>query len=393
MVLSRQQTVRTHMPALDGVRGLAILVVLVHNVGYFDEPADSLLIKLIRVAFGGGWMGVQLFFVLSGFLITGILLDSKRTADYFRSFYIRRTLRIFPIYYLTLIGAFFVLPRMVDTGDWELHANDVQVWYWVYLSNWTDPFLGPLPGLSHFWSLAVEEQFYLLWPFAVLVLSSRALMRFCGLLVVSALLTRMFMYWLGAPVDAIYVLTITRWDALAIGAVIAIAMRQPECYSRLLGWIRRAALPAFVLLLCIGVFEQSLTWRSAPMLTFGFSVLAVLCAWCVLAAIDPDSPSRFIQRVASTKLLRFFGKYSYGMYVFHYPIHKAGEFLLTGWVVSGSGAERPVRLLIYVIGILAVSTGIAVMSYYLVERRFLALKDRWARRVPALEAEPGLRRD
>jgi peptidoglycan/LPS O-acetylase OafA/YrhL len=117
MSTAKEPVVGGYLPALDGVRGLAILVVLTHNVGYFDEPADSIAIKLLRAALGGGWAGVQLFFVLSGFLITGILLDGKRDAHYFQSFYLRHMLRIFPIYYLTLIGAFVVFPHVIDLGQ------------------------------------------------------------------------------------------------------------------------------------------------------------------------------------------------------------------------------------------------------------------------------------
>ena len=155
------ERVRGQLPELDGIRGLAILVVLLHNVGYFDEPADSLALKLLRVAFGAGWTGVQLFFVLSGFLITGILLDTKRDAHYFRSFYLRRILRIFTLYYLTLAVAFVLLPHLVDLDEWPARARHSQSWYWTYLINWTGPFLGAVPGFPHFRSLAIDEQFYL----------------------------------------------------------------------------------------------------------------------------------------------------------------------------------------------------------------------------------------
>jgi peptidoglycan/LPS O-acetylase OafA/YrhL len=380
MTPPRADAVRGHLPGLDGIRGLAILVVLVHNVGYFDEPADSLAIEILRVAFGAGWAGVQLFFVLSGLLITGILLDTKRDVHYFRSFYLRRILRIFPLYYLTLVGAFVVLPHLVDLGDWGAHARRIQIWYWTYLMNWTDPFLGTLSGLSHCWSLAVEEQFYLIWPFVVLTLSTDRLMRVCGVLVASALITRLVMVWWPAPVEAIYMFTITRWDALACGAAIAVAMRQPARYAHLLLLLRRTALPLATVLLLVVAVDHGLPWSSPLMQTVGYSIVAVLCSWLIVVAIDPALPFGWIRRTIAAPALRFFGKYSYGMYVLHWPIHRLGQVWLTGWVVAGPASARPVRLLVYVAANLIVSTAAAVAVFHLVERPFLAMKDRWARR-------------
>jgi peptidoglycan/LPS O-acetylase OafA/YrhL len=380
MTMSQAPAVSGHLPGLDGLRGLAILVVLIHNVGWFDEPADSLAIKLLRVAFGGGWVGVQLFFVLSGFLITGILLDTKRDAHYFRSFYLRRILRIFPLYYLTLFGAFVVLPLLMDLGEWGALARHIQIWYWTYLMNWIDAFLGTLPGLSHFWSLAVEEQFYLIWPFVVLALSTDRLMRLCGVLVASALITRLVMVGWSAPVEAIYKFTITRWDALACGAAIAVAMRQPARYAHLLLSLRRSALPLAAALLLIGALDRGFPWRSPLMQTVGYSILAVLCGWLILASIDPALPFGWIRRAMAAPVMRFFGKYSYGMYVLHWPIHRLGQVWLTGWVVADPAWARPVRLLLYVAANLIVCTAAAVVVFHLVERPFLAMKDRWARR-------------
>src|SRR6185503_15568764 len=134
---------------------------------------------------GYGVWGVDLFFVLSGFLITGILLETKGRPGYFRNFYIRRTLRIVPLYYAVLALLFFVLPigmfAQYDASLLQMHS--VQGWLWSYLSNYR---LGPetsfsIPYVSHFWSLAVEEHFYLLWPTVILLLSRRAALWGCVL--------------------------------------------------------------------------------------------------------------------------------------------------------------------------------------------------------------------
>ena len=370
--------IRGHIPGLDGVRGLAILVVLIHNVGYLDQPADSLAIKIFNVAIGSGWIGVQLFFVLSGYLITGILLDTKHDTHYFRSFYVRRALRIFPLYYFTLVVAFLVLPRFMDLGDWTGLALPVQIWHWSYLSNW----FGSAPGLSHFWSLAVEEQFYLIWPFVIFSLSTDHIIRICGCLVVSALLFRIVMVSCHAPVGWSYTFTISRWDTLACGAAIAVAMRDPSWYARVSRWLRLGAIPICGVLLLIVVTDHGLLWWTPLSQTAGYSALSLLFGFLILAVVDPSISTVWLRRVVESRWLRFFGKYSYGIYVMHLPIHIFCALWLTPWVLGGAHTMRPFRLAVYIAGNLALSTGAAVAVWRLVERRFLALKDVWGRRDP-----------
>ena len=106
----------------------------------------------------------------------------------------------------------------------------------------------------------------------------------------------------------------------------------------------------------------------------------MLCGWLILAAIDPTVPFVWLRRAISASVLRFFGKYSYGMYVLHLPIHYLARIWLTGWVVAGVAWERPLRLLLYVAANLVVTTAAAVVVFHLVEKQVLAMKDRWARR-------------
>src|SRR5438045_445958 len=120
-----------HMPTLDGVRGLAILIVVMHNLSLLTEP-HGLAAQLLASWLDRGWVGVQLFFVLSGFLITGILLDTRKADNYYRAFLGRRLLRIFPLYYAVLFGAFVVTPLVAHPIDGHEH----QIWLWTYLGNW-----------------------------------------------------------------------------------------------------------------------------------------------------------------------------------------------------------------------------------------------------------------
>ena len=173
---------KPHQPALDGIRGIAIIgVLLTHGMTVAPGLQDSFGGRLLAYLLTPGWVGVDLFFVLSGFLITGILLSTKQSRNYFTSFYARRCLRISPIYYLTLTGVL-----LVGTQSYWYSSMLPSLWgrkvsYFFYLQNiW--PFMnhGTLGGLlGHFWSLAVEEQFYLVWPILVLLVPERLLIWMC----------------------------------------------------------------------------------------------------------------------------------------------------------------------------------------------------------------------
>src|SRR5262249_33425960 len=203
-----------HVRAFDGLRGIAILLVLLRHVG--EDLPGRRLGGLVDAALNAGWLGVDVFFVLSGFLITGILLDARGdeaqpTPGYFRRFYARRALRIFPIYYL-----FLVITR--PSGMW---------WYVSYASNvliarhgWPDGLL----ETGHPWSLAVEEQFYLVWPAIIAWTPRRWLAGLCVAVIGAAIAMRVLLIHQGAALAA-YVLTPARADTLAIGATLAIALR------------------------------------------------------------------------------------------------------------------------------------------------------------------------
>lgn len=159
--LERLPETREHIPRLDGVRGIAILLVLLHHFTDDREKLTGIARRLFLVT-DAGWVGVDLFFVLSGYLITRILLSTKESPRYFTTFYGRRALRIFPLYYAVLVAVLLILPRLVPPTP-ELDAIlGRQVFLWTYLSNWVrDTFNSDYAALKHFWSLSVEEQFYL----------------------------------------------------------------------------------------------------------------------------------------------------------------------------------------------------------------------------------------
>ncbi|HYL71508.1 MAG TPA: acyltransferase, partial [Candidatus Dormibacteraeota bacterium] len=166
------------MALLDGIRGIAILLVIPRNAGLLlDLPGHAHgALYVTRELMQFGWAGVQLFFALSGFLISGALLDTRSAPDYYASFYERRALRILPLYFGVLIVTFLLLAPLRALPAELLAARAHQVWLWTFLSNWTDPLGLGVPGFTHFWSLALEWQFYLFWPLIVRRLDARQLL-------------------------------------------------------------------------------------------------------------------------------------------------------------------------------------------------------------------------
>jgi len=200
---------------LDGVRAIAaLMVMLLHFFSEIETPTRFLQILQKLSIFGG--TGVTLFFVLSGFLITRILIHTKSDNHYFRPFFVRRILRIFPLYYFYLILFFYLTPLIVNTTRVSFEN---QLVYFLYLQNIAMTFHWPSMGPSHFWSLAVEEHFYLFWPFAVYFLSGKNLLRLTLFIIAFALGLRAYMV---ANSYEVFYFTLTRFDSLAFGALLAV---------------------------------------------------------------------------------------------------------------------------------------------------------------------------
>lgn len=209
-------TSNEHCPALDGLRGLAILMVSVYRFGRELDPASHPAIAVVRRLVPVGQYGVDLFFVLSGFLITGILLRSKDRPHYYRNFIARRALRIFPLYFASLLLGLIVLPQLFGTDMFD-KARDQQLYLWTYTTNlrmsWLNSWcFGPF---DHFWSLAVEEHFYLVWP-AILCFTRQRLLWVCLTLILTVLVGRTLAATNPAFGVAVETLTLFRLDALCM---------------------------------------------------------------------------------------------------------------------------------------------------------------------------------
>jgi peptidoglycan/LPS O-acetylase OafA/YrhL len=358
-----------HFPRLDGLRGVAILLVLLHQLDHIE--GGGLAARVLGYTLDFGWTGVQLFFVLSGFLITGILLDGQSGPSPYRHFIVRRALRIFPLYYGALFAFTIVLPALgLIPASYREHA----VWYWLYVSNWTEPaWHGQLP---HFWSLAVEEQFYLLWPLLVLNARPSTVLRACIGVALVAVAARIAMVLEGIPSDVIYMSSLSRMDALAAGGAVAAWMRLPARENR-------AGPPASrVWMLAAGVFVVGFLGSHFYPRTkalgeiLGYSFLSASFALALLALVreDESKPGGRGTRWLTSTPMRRLGLYSYGMYVFHKPlIDLVGKPILAAW--NGTAGLAPLPGLAFeALGIGA--TFLAGMaSYHLYERHFLAWRE------------------
>ena len=390
---------RTHYPALDGLRGIAIVLVLVTHFGS-ALPVTTPLFRAIHAVATGGWCGVDLFFVLSGFLITGILFDAKGRRSFFRNFYARRFLRIFPLYYgflgvmfLVLLSLKFVSPASFAAGRYREMLWQIQPWLWSYTVNIYSGFgFGPQHRpliVGQMWSLSVEEQFYLFWPLLVYWLPLRRLLGVLVGTVIGALALRLLLSGLGYPSSFTYMLTPCRADSLAVGALLALVIRHPPSVRRASACLPAAAtvagaLSAVVLVVLPAAGELTPKWTLVVALNhfcqgrFGedllFTVLAVLFGATVGLVVSPHRPAPRLERVLSLAPLRAMGRYSYGIYVYHLPIFTAAFLYLAKYRFFAATRTSLLASLAFIGICFGVTMAASVASYHLYEKHFLKLK-------------------
>jgi peptidoglycan/LPS O-acetylase OafA/YrhL len=325
-------------------------------------------------------VGVDLFFVLSGFLITGILRQARSEPRYFRKFFARRTLRIFPLYFAALTVATLLLPALLPHNPRVQTWGQQSGWYWTYTANIAVALRGwiptPFQGLDHFWSLAVEEQFYVLWPLAVWFFRRRTLIRLCVACALVSIGVRSALHWMG-HVEAAFVLMPARMDALACGAVVALLAERPQSFARLCSWTPAAAGGTVVLIAMMIMIRGGFVLEDVLIQTLGYTLIAV--AFAALLVSGLLSPP--IARTLAWWPLRFFGHYSYGLYVIHVPLLVLiPPASLSESFVRQFGYTIPVARLAGLAAFAALCLALAVIIFHAYERPFLRLKERFERR-------------
>jgi peptidoglycan/LPS O-acetylase OafA/YrhL len=344
-----------HIPALDGLRALAVLMVLATHF-WADPPGYAPLNRLASF----GWAGVDLFFVLSGFLITGILWRTREAPGYFRNFYARRTLRIFPLYYAVLAVVLLALPAVASLPQTVL---DQRWMYFAYLSNVALAVGGWQLFLTDItWSLAIEEQFYLMWPAVVRWLTRRRLVAVCVIAILLAPLVR-FLLWETLGWRWMHMGTPFRLDAFAVGGLAGL-VTVPRRAARIGLLVGGSALAALVL---SGSFARD-SWQVG---TFGYSLTALTAGAALILAIE----TRWLTHGA----LRHVGTVSYGMYLLH-PLclgATSAVFSLLGLDLMRTSSIPLLNALVALAVLMLVTTGVASLSYRLFEMPFLRLKSRF----------------
>jgi len=342
--------VREKIPQLDALRGIAILLVIAHNATLHYGTASYL-----HPLFDRGWMGVDLFFVLSGFLISGILLDTKETPNYFKNFYARRVLRIWPLYYCLLPLMFVVLPRVSAAQGVTIFAKSSPWWaYPLFMQNFLLPLSTDAAGpLGVTWSLAIEEQFYLVWPIIVRFLSRRqvAVLAFAGI-VVSPVLR----YFLAAHHIHIYANFFCRLDGLMLGAFLAALVRSKNFVRERYVGLALAVLAVTAPLAVI------MDLRHAEWIVFTFTSLAA----GAIVYLAMFWQQRWFQWPLANRFLLFTGTISYGLFLLH-KIAFAG--------VDGLHVNSVKHPLVTLGVILLGSYVLALTSWNVLEQPFL----RWKR--------------
>ena len=345
------------------MRGIAILlVVFYHNFGFIKY-------------FFFGWLGVDLFFVLSGFQITDILLRTVNKPGYFKNFYTKRVLRIFPLYYLSLVIFLIILPSIKGFPLDLSFYIDHQWWFWTYLQNWFLIFHNvgyTTTAIQHYWSLAVEEQFYIVWPVVIfLIRKPRILLAIAGLLLVAVIGVRLYM-WTIQIKDLNYfgLYTYTRIDGICIGSMLAIFqyMRSRFINKYFTGLILLLAAMNFVFYFINKEFNFTYPYLAIV----GYTTFAMLFAIVVHEVIQGNN--KFLNFLLNIKVLKFFGRISYGFYIFHWPVY----LILYDWVdkrmrqmvsLSENNLAIVVSILLTITGVL-----ISIISFYTFERYFLKKK-------------------
>ncbi len=369
---ARTAVVRAHVPELDGLRGIAILAVMSFHFAAISSVPVTSATRVYRAMAQFGYTGVDLFFVLSGFLITGILVDERGSPTFYRAFIARRALRILPVYCVYLLVVLAWRPSVLG-----LPAPPARMvpWLLAFGTNIVVASRGwlALPAATaHLWTLAVEEQFYLTWPFVVAMLPFRRLAYACAALAVLAFALRLAALTIGVDPVAIYTLTPLRFDTLALGSLCALVVRDPVLYSRIRPWVGRVLMASAVVIASVALVNRS--EYGVPMQLVGYSALATGSAALVLYVVQPHENGT-LSRLLRSPPLTMFGRYSYVLYLVHGVVGAAIVMAgVSASVLASAFASPLLGMMTFAVAAGSASLAVALLSWFLLERPILSLK-------------------
>jgi len=366
-----------HIPALDGIRGAAILMVLfVHfnNEAVLVEHFSTFGALISKMFIAGG-VGVDLFFILSGFLITGILVDTKNRQKYFVNFYMRRALRIFPLYYGVLVVFFVIYPTLFEIDEEAENLVRNQWWFWLYLQNFpghpqldkfTDYFL-----FGHFWTLAVEEHFYLIWPLVVYYSSRKRLKCICLLWTAFSLIAGLLSEHAGYLEPYLHWQTIAFSGSLTLGAYLALVARDDTGLFAYKCIAQKSVLVAGLFYITWALLPREFQEHFPAYMGHYISWFFFVPLMVMVLTTDPNS---FASKIFCSKFLCSFGKYSYGIYVYHGILRPVfWNYLDMNHLISIVHVPI-IGVLLYLIITIGISFFIAWVSWHFFEKKILILK-------------------
>ena len=366
---------------LDGIRGVAIAAILAVHVSEFLVPGSHgrpMIYAFCRLLFGG-WLGVDIFFVLSGFLITRNILEERDRPDFWSRFYLHRSLRILPVFAVVFIAVLAMLHFL--NPETKLSAA-ILLPAIFFSENWTVLNNTGMPMLPHLWSLAVEEQFYLAWPQLVTRCSAAAVLRVSLVLAVSCELLRVGLKFAHVDPWITYAITPTRIDGLCVGAALAAAMTIAGLRAWLLLHGRKVLIGAAILLLTVWLIFRGVFFPNDALTQIcAIPPTVVLTAMLIHSSVTA-SISRWWLRLLANPLLSYLGRRSYALYLIHYPV------MLVVWQSRGKGLlyRLPHSFtfdLLITVGALIVSLLLSELSWWVIEAPSLRLRRRLdLRRVP-----------
>ena len=354
-------TQKNYLPQLDGIRGVAILLVVTfHHFGF---------IKIFSL----GWIGVDLFFALSGYLITSRLYSSRNEKIYFSKFYLNRALRILPVYYLTLIFFYAGFNFLLSSKNLPYFSFYNRNWwsFILFFQNWA--FINELPParhLQHFWSLAIEEQFYIIWPlFLYIFLNKKNIYTILFIVLAAIIIVRCYIYFNNQEFEdypRYFYNTFCRMDGFIIGGRLFLIQQKTN-----LKRIQFYLLIPFIIIV-VGVYFTNTTQSNPFTSTVGYTILALFFAGIInFITINPTS---FLSRFFQAGWLKYLGRISYGLYIYHWLILLALQSTLTPRLNILLHGKEDINNWITLIISLIASLAISIISYTYFESYFLKLK-------------------